>query len=64
MRKKDVITLLLTCGLAVSGNGMPVLAAGLETDVPTAAQVLFRLTSGYNVNIIKVQKQIQENVHF
>lgn len=37
MRKKEVFTLLLTCGLAVGGNGMPVLAAGPEPAVPAAA---------------------------
>lgn len=37
MKKKDVFTLLLACGLAVGGNGMPVLAAEAGMDVPAAA---------------------------
>lgn len=37
MRKKEVLTLLLACGLAVGGNGKQVFAAGLETNIPVGA---------------------------
>lgn len=61
MRKTNLFTLLLTCGLAIGGNGMPVLAVGTDTDVPVSQAQEKEKPESISSNDIAAEKDAQSN---